>query len=55
MKFDDTDRLEALCNEIAKSPPSKRTDRALWDLVERLAAEVMVLRLQRETEHRQID
>ncbi len=49
MRNEDLDRLEALCPEIARTPASRRTDKALWDCVERLAQKVLVLRLQFES------
>jgi len=39
----------------ARTPASRRTDKALWDCVERLAQEVLVLRLQFESERRNTD
>ena len=47
---EDLDRLESLCREIATTPTSRRTEKALWDYIERMAQEVLVLRLQMETE-----
>ena len=50
MRNEDLDRLESLCREIARTPASRRTDKALWDCVERLAQKVLVLRLQFESQ-----
>ena len=49
MRCEDLDRLEVRCREIARTPASRRTDEALWDCIERLAQEVLVLRLQVES------
>jgi len=46
MRCEDLDRLESLCREINLTPASRRTNKALWDCIERLAQEVLVLRLQ---------
>jgi len=46
MRCEDLDRLESLCREITRTPASRRTNKALWDFIERLAQEVLVLRLQ---------
>ena len=50
MQNEDLDRLEFLCKEIHRTPASKRGDRAVWDLVERLATEVILLRFQMGSE-----
>ncbi len=50
MRCEDLDRLEHLCREISRTRASRRTDKVLWDCIERLAVEVLVLRLQYESE-----
>ena len=49
---DDLERLEALYHDIiaAREEEEERSDSRLWDCLERLGQEMLVLRLQFETE-----
>ena len=47
---DDLERVEALCRDIIAARAAEPSDARLWDCLERLGQEVLVLRLQHETE-----
>ena len=46
---DDLERLEDLCKDIVKFRAGNPTKAQLWDCIERLGQEILVLRLQHET------
>ena len=47
----DLERLEHLCNDIVKFRAGNPTKAQLWDCLERLGQEILVLRLQSEARH----
>jgi len=47
---DDLERLEALYHDIIAAREKERSDSKMWDCLERLGQEMLVLRLQVETE-----
>ena len=47
---EDLERLEALYHDIIAAGEEERYDAQLWDCLERLGQEMLVLRLQYETE-----
>ncbi len=46
---DDLERLEALYHDIIAARDEERSESRMWDCLERLGQEILVLRLQYET------
>ena len=47
---DDLERLEALCRDTINARVAEPSDSKMWDCLERLGREMLVLRLQYEAE-----